>query len=53
MLTMMTANDTPKTQLKAVKFYEDYEYCPKFMVNFRWPDGVAGWRMASPARRFV
>ena len=37
---MMNTNDTPKTLLEAVKFFDDYENCRKFMVDLRWPDGV-------------
>jgi len=36
---MMSANDTPKTLLEAVKFFADYENCRSFMVEARWPDG--------------
>ena len=39
MLTMMSANDIPKTLLEAVKFFSDYENCRTFMVEARWPDG--------------
>jgi transposase-like protein len=37
---MMSTNDTPKTLLDAVKFYDDYENCRRIMVDLRWPDGV-------------
>ena len=37
---MTNTNDTPKTLLEAVKFFDDYENCRKFMVDLRWPDGV-------------
>jgi transposase-like protein len=37
---MMNTNDTPKTLLDAVKFFDDYENCRNLMVNLRWPDGV-------------
>ena len=40
MLTIMSANETPKTLLEAVKFFSDYENCHKFMIAARWPDGV-------------
>ena len=40
MLTIMNANDTPKTLLEAVEFFSDYENCRNFMVEARWPDGV-------------
>jgi transposase-like protein len=36
---MMSANDTPKTLLEAVKFFSNYENCRSFMVEARWPDG--------------
>jgi len=38
---MMNTNDTPKTLLEAVKFFSDFEHCRKFMVEARWPDGLA------------
>jgi transposase-like protein len=37
---MMSANDTPKTLLDAVKFFSIYENCHNFMVAARWSDGV-------------
>jgi hypothetical protein len=37
----MHTNDTPKALLEAVNFFSSYENCHKFMVNLRWPDGVA------------
>ena len=37
---MMKTNDTPKTFLEAVKFFDDCENCRKLMVNLRWPDGI-------------
>jgi transposase-like protein len=37
---MMNTNDTPKTLLEAVKFFDDYENCHRFMIDLRWPDGV-------------
>jgi len=36
----MSANDTPKTLLEAVRFFDDYENCHQFMVDARWPDGI-------------
>ena len=37
---MMNTNDTPKTLLDAVKFFDDYENCRNLMVSLRWPDGI-------------
>lgn len=37
---MMKPNDTPKTLLEAVKFFDDYENCHRYMIAARWPDGV-------------
>lgn len=31
---------TPTTFVEAVKYFDDYENCHKFMVSVRWPDGV-------------
>ena len=36
----MNTHDTPKTLLEAVKFFDDYENCRKFMLDLRWPNGV-------------
>jgi transposase-like protein len=40
MLTMMSANNTPKTLLEAVNFFSIYRNCQKFMMDARWPDGI-------------
>src|ERR1035437_4683076 len=37
---MMNTNDTPKTLLEAIKFFDNYENCKRYMMKVRWPDGV-------------
>jgi transposase-like protein len=37
---MMNTNDSPKTLLEAVKFFNDFENCHKFMIEARWPGGI-------------
>jgi transposase-like protein len=37
---MMNTNSTPKTLLEAIKFFDNYENCKRYMMKVRWPDGV-------------
>ena len=37
---MMNTNNTPKTLLEAIKFFDNYENCKRYMMKVRWPDGV-------------
>src|SRR5208282_3271215 len=37
---MMNTNHTPKTLLEAIRFFDNYENCKRYMMKVRWPDGV-------------